>query len=287
MEDGTSEPIELRVDIEKRIKNSLSGTEFDVPLIGVGGYKGSKIPTLKGWTKGALENRSIREILEDKKVMGPGSIVDCRMYSPLRGKSYSRSLSKNPIERDEFLSMLKEIGLVIRSLTYTKYESENGEVIILNERCRNRLISALIDARCKRETIKFVSLVHGSKSNLPNTTLNVDGKIRCWKCSVTMLFEKYIGYVQDNSIDISRQCVSIKDYRIDLGVERRYIKSLKEFLVEASKGTFKILKARAGAGKSTYIVCEMLEKDIPCLILVPTVKDAESIAGIDLRIVRQ
>lgn len=69
-EDGTSEPLELLFDIKSRLKASLSDTEFDVPIIRVGGYRGSKLPLLKGWTKGALENRSIREILEDKRMTG-------------------------------------------------------------------------------------------------------------------------------------------------------------------------------------------------------------------------
>jgi hypothetical protein len=49
--------------VEKRIKNSLCNTELDNPSIRVGGYRNSKIPTLKGWTKGALEKKTIGEIL--------------------------------------------------------------------------------------------------------------------------------------------------------------------------------------------------------------------------------
>ena len=46
----------------------------------------------------------------------------------------------------------------------------------------------------------------------------------------------------------------------------------------------KIMKAKAGLGKTTTLLEAVLEDDIPCLILVPFVGDAKTIEGISLKI---
>jgi len=227
---------------------------------------------------------------EKKKAMGPGSLIDGKMYSKIKGKKYSNSLSSKEISREEFISKLKEVGLIIRSrykTDYKDYDYEDKDIEVLNIGNRNRLLSALIEAKAKKKIVKFLSLVNGSKSGLPNTTMNSDGTIRCWKCSITIPFVSYVGYVQDNSIDTSRQCAQVGNYSGDL-VAIKFIKSLKGFSVETNKGVVKILKARAGSGKTTYILANVLKAlNVPCLILAPGVKDCESIAGIDPSIVRQ
>nr|AGJ98075.1 truncated plasmid-related DNA polymerase [Glomus sp. DAOM 240422] len=53
----------------KRIRNSLADTELDIPTVRVGGYRNSKIPTLKAWTRGALEKRAIKEILSNPQTL--------------------------------------------------------------------------------------------------------------------------------------------------------------------------------------------------------------------------
>jgi hypothetical protein len=53
---GTSELIELSVDIDKRVKAFLKGC-----------YPNGKIPMLKGWTRGVLEERGIDELLLDAR----------------------------------------------------------------------------------------------------------------------------------------------------------------------------------------------------------------------------
>jgi hypothetical protein len=184
---------------------------------------------------------------------------------------------------------LKEVDLFMGShyRIGSNYDYEDKDIELLRSGDRNRLLNALIEAKTRKKIVKFSSLVHGSKSGSPNTTMYSDGTIRCWRCSITISFVNYIGYVRDNLINASKQCAQVGNYREDQ-VVRKFIKSLKEFPIETNKGVVKILKARAGSGKTTCILRSVLKAfSVPCLILAPGVKDCESIAGIDPSIVRQ
>lgn len=130
-------------------------------------FKSQHLITLGG------EKTTIEILGEKKKAMGPGSLIDGKMYSRAKGKSYKNSRSSKTISREEFMSKLKEAGLLIGSL-FKDYDHDSVDVKIIETTNKNRLIGEIIEARLKKESIKFISPVHGSKSNLPNTTLNVE-----------------------------------------------------------------------------------------------------------------
>lgn len=60
------------------------------------------------------EKLEVIEILaERKKVVGPGSVVSCKMYEPIGERDYDKTLSFKSITREEFISKLEGIGLTL------------------------------------------------------------------------------------------------------------------------------------------------------------------------------
>jgi hypothetical protein len=244
-------------------------------------FKSQHLLTLRG------EQTTIEILAEKKKAMGPGSLIDGKMYSRIKGKNYNSSLSFKIILRKELVSKLKEAGLLIGS-QYKPYDYGDKDIEVLNIGDRNRLISAITDAKIKEKSIKFVSLVHGSNSNLPNTTLNANGTLRCWKCSISMSFDDYIRYVQSIPTDSSKTCKIVKTCPKDTKRGLNLIKSLDDFSLETVRGVFKILKANAGTGKSSKILGKAIDDPTrPYLVLAPFIKDCEAICGMYPSMIRQ
>lgn len=113
--------------------------------------------------------------------MAPGSIVNGVMYKKI-GKIYKNTLSPIAITKDEFIAKLMKVDLVLGTLNYKKYDVRNGEVNILYDRSKGILLNSLKYAREEGRAVKFISLLHGSSSGKPNTLLNSNGIVRCWKC---------------------------------------------------------------------------------------------------------
>ena len=162
-------------------------------------FKSQYLRTLEG------QISTIEILGEKKKAIGPGSMIDKRMYKVMNRLEWDQSLSKVVMGRDDFLSKLREGGLELVKKEYVEYDST--EATIITEKDKVRLIDILIGAKEKEEKIKFISLVHGSSSGSPNTLLNDNCRIYCFKCSKMVSFDEYIAYFRrNNSTDRGRIC---------------------------------------------------------------------------------
>jgi len=144
------------------VKTPSGGYHIYVKVKSEDKFKSNHLSTLKG-------NKTTIEILgEKKKVMGPGSIVDNVMYKRLNKEKWENTLSSEIIEKDDFISKLKEAGLKITS----EYkQNKSVEALISIEKDRDKLIDEIFESRRKRLSIKFISFIHGSSQNKPNTIL--------------------------------------------------------------------------------------------------------------------
>lgn len=134
------------------VKTPSGGYHIYLKVMSEEKFKSQHLLTLRG------EQTTIEILAEKKKAMGPGSLIDGKMYSRIKGKNYNSSLSFKIILRKELVSKLKEAGLLIGS-QYKPYDYGDKDIEVLNIGDRNRLISAITDAKIKEKSIKFVSLV--------------------------------------------------------------------------------------------------------------------------------
>lgn len=114
--------------------------------------------------------------------MSPGSVVDNKMYKSIERKLYKNSLSSISVSKEVFVSKLKSVGLFFKDVVYKEYASLDGDISVLKERNKDRLIEKLMEAHHNKESVRFDSLIHSSKSGKPNSLLNADGFVRCcWR----------------------------------------------------------------------------------------------------------
>jgi hypothetical protein len=227
------------------------------------------------------ERTTIEIIGEKKKIMAPGSVIGDKMYTKIRGLGWNNSLSREVMERVDFISKLSEAGLVISS---DYVESETSEAIIVVEKERGKLIDVVLESFKRKVSIKFVSLVLGSSQGKPNTALFENGNVYCFRCGIVVSAGEYISYSKNSQTDSKKSCKEIKNCKLG-GINE--VSSLEQIDLNIERGESAIIKARAGSGKTSYMIGKAMESSKPILFLAPFVKDCEVISGMCPTISRQ
>jgi len=191
------------------------------------------------------------------------------------------------LKRDDFLSRLMEVGLRLSKSNYKEGSMVNVKVII--DRNGEDTLVELRKAHEKRESIKFTSIIHGEA---PNMVLFGNGYIYCYKCEVTRKLDDYLRFVKKGFIDRTLGCEQIERQEGLISVEKEQDerllkrikggisgKGVKKMLKESDGSIVKIVKAKAGSGKTVSALDVVLNDDRPCLILAPFNNDCKTIEG--------
>lgn len=164
-----------------------------------------KSQTLKNGTK-----LSIEILAENKKVMGPGSVIDETMYRRLNPSlDFENSKSSEPLYLDELAYILDILDIQLDTTPYNARKFNVNSSVSLSSLNKSNIRQTFTDSLTNFNSIKFISPIHGSSQSTANTLLGPDGVVYCFRCNVSVSAREYLHYVEHFNLNQTTVCSDI------------------------------------------------------------------------------